>query len=430
MTYSEALEYLYHKLPMFQRQGGAAFKKDLTNIRLLLAELGNPEQQFRSIHIAGTNGKGSTTHLIAAALTKHGYRTGIYTSPHYRDFRERIKIGNELIDKRAVRRFVAQHRALIERVRPSFFEITVAMAFSYFAEMKVDVAVVEVGLGGRLDSTNVTTPELSVITNISFDHQQFLGNTLEKIAGEKAGIIKPGVPVVIGQRQADIVSVFQKKADESQSPISWAEGSLKVEEMAAAPTGTIYRTEGPDPIGFERLEVELFGKYQLHNLRTALWALYQLDRTAAWFRLQPELLPQAWKHLKSYVHFIGRWEILGRRPLVIADSAHNEDGLREAMEQLAVTPRDGLHFVLGTVNDKDLAKMLPLLPKEARYYFCRPDIPRGLSAEALSEAAAGYDLQGQVYRSVRRALAAARRRADEADVIYVGGSTFVVAEVV
>lgn len=430
MTYQETLNYLYHRLPMFQRQGGAAFKKDLTNIRLLLTEMGNPERTFRTIHIAGTNGKGSTTHLMAAALMKHGFRTGIYTSPHYRDFRERIKIGNELIGRNFVRHFVEKHRRLIEQVRPSFFEITVAMAFGYFAEKKVDVAVIEVGLGGRLDSTNVITPELSVITNISFDHQQFLGNTLEKIAGEKAGIIKPGVPVVVGQHQTEIVGVFEKKAAENQAPISWAEGSLKVEELSSGPTGTIYRTSGPEPIRFDRLEVELFGAYQQHNLRTALWSLYRLDQVAEWFQLESDRLPMAWKNLKSYVHFIGRWEVLGREPLVIADSAHNEDGLQQAMRQLARTPRRRLHFVLGTVNDKDLGKMLPLLPKQARYYFCRPDIPRGLAAEQLATAAETFDLHGQVYSSVRRALAAARRRSTEQDVIYVGGSTFVVAEVV
>jgi len=411
---------------MFQRIGGPAFKKDLTNIRKLCSGLGHPHEQFPSIHIAGTNGKGSVAHLISAVLQAHGYKTGLYTSPHYRDFRERIKVDGQYVSEEFVVQFVEQHKTSWEAIQPSFFEITVAMAFAYFAEQKVDFAVIETGLGGRLDSTNIVHPVLSIITNISYDHQEFLGDTLPEIAGEKAGIIKPEVPVVIGERQPETESVFLAKAEVERAPISFAEDFFVLHEKSASWTHTTYDVWHNNHLSYENLSVNLTGTYQHKNVQTALHALHQLDN----FEIREAQLRYGLDHLRELTNFIGRWEVIGNQPTILCDSAHNEAGMRLAMAQLQRLPFDQLHIVLGVVKDKDRSKLFVLLPKKAIYYFAKADIPRGLDATILMTEAQNHGLQGQAYSSVKAALEAAREQASTNDLIYVGGSIFVVAEVV
>ncbi len=409
MNYPETLDYLFTRLPMYQRTGAAAMKKDLTNIRLLLDELGNPERKLRCIHVGGTNGKGTVSHLLAAALRAHGFRTGLYTSPHYKDFRERIKIDGAFIPEEWVTRFVQRMLPAIDRVEPSFFEITVAMAFDFFAGAQVEWAVVEVGLGGRLDSTNVIDPELAVITNIGYDHMQFLGDTLEAIAGEKAGIIKPGRPVVIGETQSETQTVFRSKAASLNAPIIFAD------QQATYP-----------------YETDLRGPFAEKNLQTAHVALKVLSAQGA-LEVDTGKVAYAFNKVHDLTYYIGRWQILQRTsPLIVADSAHNGEGLRPVITRLLslVEEQGGnLHMVLGVVNDKDLTKALPLFPRSATYYFVKADIPRGLAAAELRDAAAGYGLMGKAYGSVREGYAAARSEATTNDVVFVGGSIFTVAEV-
>ena len=409
MTYAATLDYLFTRLPMYQRTGGAAMKKDLTNIRLLLDELGHPERQFRCVHVGGTNGKGTVSHLVAAALQAHGHRTGLYTSPHYKDFRERIKIDGTFIGEAEVVRFVEELTPAIERIEPSFFELTVAMAFDHFARAGVDWAVVEVGLGGRLDSTNVIDPELAVITNIGYDHMQFLGDTLPLIAGEKAGIIKPGRPVVIGETQDETTAVFRATAEGVGAPIVFADRQ----------PGRNYLTD-------------LRGPFAAKNLQTAHVALEVLSRYAE-VSLDQARIAYAFNHVSELTYYIGRWQVLeDGDPLVLADSAHNGEGLRPVLQRLnELTEQRGgkLHLVLGVVNDKDLGKALPLFPAAASYYFVKADIPRGLPAEALRSASAAYGLRGMAYSSVKAGFAAARAAAAPNDVVFVGGSIFTVAEV-
>ena len=430
MTYAETLDYLYTQLPMYQRQGAAAMKKDLTNIRALCAALDNPERRFPSIHLAGTNGKGTTVHLLAAALQESGLRVGLYTSPHYKDFRERVKLNGAYIPEQQVIDFVAQNKSLFERVQPSFFEITVALAFVYFAEQRVDIAVIETGLGGRLDSTNLIDPLLSVITNISFDHQQFLGNTLPAIAGEKAGIIKPGRPVVIGERQAETSAVFEKVATHNNAPLTYAETDWEVELLDTDLQHSAYMIRYRRQPIIERLEVEVFGNFQAKNIQTALATLSVLSLTDFPYTFRPQRLHAAWGKLRARTAYQGRWQLLGRTPLILTDSAHNAAGLALAMEQLKAVQRGQLHLVLGFVNDKNLDQVFPILPADATYYFARPAIPRGLAAEILAEKAGKAGIAGNAYGSVAEALEAAKSNADEDDTIYVGGSTFVVAEVI
>ena len=409
MDYAATLDYLFTRLPMYQRTGAAAMKKDLTNIRLLLAELGHPERRFHAIHVGGTNGKGTVSHLLAAALRAQGLGVGLYTSPHYLDFRERIKIDGQFIAKEFVVAFVSRMLPAIERIEPSFFEITVAMAFDYFAGAQVDWAVVEVGLGGRLDSTNVIEPALSVITNIGYDHMQLLGDTLPLIAAEKAGIIKAGTPVVIGETQVETTPVFEAKARELGAPVYYAD------RMPAYPYGT-----------------DLRGPFAEINLRTA-YAVLTVLREERIVEVTDENLEYAFGHVHELAYYIGRWQILeDGAVLVLADSAHNGEGLRPVLRRLdeLVAARSGhLHLVLGVVNDKDLSKALPLFPQSATYYFVKADIPRGLPARDLRAAAAGYGLTGDSYASVAAGYAAARAAAIADDVVFVGGSIFTVAEV-
>lgn len=428
-NYEETLDYMFYQLPMFQRIGPAAFKKDLGNILALVDALGNPQQSFRSIHLAGTNGKGSSAHLLAAVLQAAGYKVGLYTSPHYRDFRERIKVNGQLISQDQVVDFVDRHEKIFQQIQPSFFEITVAMAFHYFAEEAVDVAVVETGLGGRLDSTNILAPELSIITNISFDHQQFLGNTLPAIAGEKAGIIKKATPVVIGETQDQTKSVFVEKAKDMAAPITFADQHIQAKFVRSSLATTIFEIWRDGKLWLEELEVDVRATYQQRNLQTVLQSLLILKEKDL-FTWGLPALRHGLKNLRALTRFIGRWQILGNSPLIIADSAHNEGGLRPTLEQLLSLPFEQLHLVFGTVNDKELSQVLPLLPKQAIYYFAKADVPRGLAADALKAEAHELGLEGAAYASVSEALAAAKAAAKEQDVIFVGGSIFVVAEVV
>jgi dihydrofolate synthase/folylpolyglutamate synthase len=425
--YEATLDYLYSQLPMYQRVGAVAFKKDLTNIRALCEYLGQPQEQFPSIHIAGTNGKGSTAHMAAAVFSAAGYKTGLYTSPHYRDFRERVKVNGALMEREYVIGFVEAHHLFFEQLKPSFFEITVAMAFDYFARQQVDIAVVEVGLGGRLDSTNIILPLLSVITNISFDHQQFLGNTLPEIAGEKAGIIKQGVPVVIGETQPEVELVFKEKAAQEEAPIVFADQHVKALLKEEGLEFSTYDVYVGNQLALPGLLLNAHGPYQHKNLQTLLQALRSLPEK---WRPDERAIRLGLKELRERANFLGRWQLLGEKPTILCDSAHNEAGLRVAVEALEKQTYDQLHIVLGMVSDKDAGKALRHFPEKGKYYFAKPDVPRGLEATQLQETAAKLGRIGKAYSSVKEALEAARRAARENDLIYVGGSIFVVAEVV
>lgn len=431
MTYPQTLEYLYSKLPMFHRIGAAAYKADLGNTIALCSILGNPERNFRSIHIAGTNGKGSTSHFLASVLQEAGFKTGLFTSPHLKDFRERIKINGRMISKSDVTAFVELHQGDFKDIQPSFFEWTYALAAWYFAKEKVDIAVIETGMGGRLDSTNVVKPILTVITNIGMDHTQFLGNTLAEIAKEKAGIIKPGIPVIIGETHPETESVFNYFAQNHHSEIVFADKQVILREthltkhrvpfLAAQYHSSVSGQE-------YKLTTPLSGKYQLKNLATAICTLEMLQRTGLGIR--KENIVSGIRKVVKNTGLMGRWQTISRNPLTIADIGHNPDGIREVLHQIALTPHNKLHFVIGVVNDKDVKAMLAKLPKNATYYFCKADIPRGLDATELCKSAEEFSLQGKEYPSVRKALASAQQAAGAHDLVMVGGSAFVVAEVV
>lgn len=429
MNYQETLAYLYAQLPMFQRVGAAAITKSLANTEALAAALGNPERKFRSVHVAGTNGKGSSSNWLAAVLQAAGYKVGLYTSPHLREFTERIKINGQDLSPEYLVQWVARWQPLFEQIKPSFFEMTVALAYEYFADEQVDIAIIEVGLGGRLDSTNIITPLVSLITNISFDHQALLGNTLPEIAAEKAGIIKPGVPVVISQTQPEVRAVFEQCASAVQAPIVFADEVYRVEVAEAAPADAeeqLLRVQKQGEPAREFI-VGLVGDYQRYNLPGVLAVLDQLR--AQGFQISDEALREGLRDVRRLTGFRGRWQILSRRPLVVCDTGHNEAGIRSVVAQLRRLSYHRLHIVLGTVADKDVAAMLALLPKEATYYFCQASIPRALPAAELSTLAAGVGLSGGVFGSVMQAVQAARAAAGPDDVVFIGGSTFVVAEI-
>jgi len=407
-SFSEALSFLYARLPMFQRDGKAALHLKLDRIEALMEYLGNPHKKFKTIHVAGTNGKGSVSHSVASVLQEAGYVTGLYTSPHLRDFRERIRLNGSLLPESNVVDFVNTHRAYIETHRLSFFELTVALAFEAFASENVDVAVIEVGMGGRLDATNVITPELSVITNIGYDHMEFLGDTLEKIAYEKAGIIKSFVPVVIGEYQSDTFPVFSQVASERKAPLIAAWDQLEAKCLAA------------------EIDFDLKGAYQAHNRLTALTALLKLGEIG--WEITPEQIKSGLSNVVNNTGLKGRWQWLSAN--TVCDTAHNQAGLVQVMEQISTLKYLQLHIVLGVVADKDLSLVLPLFIKEATYYFVKPDVPRGLDANVLATKALEYGLQGAVYESVSAGLLAAQSVASKEDLIFVGGSTFTVAEVV
>lgn len=443
MNYQETLDYLMSKLPMFQRVGAAAFKKDLTNIRLLCAALDNPQKKFKAIHVGGTNGKGSTSHMLAAILQAAGYKVGLYTSPHYLDFRERVRVQGDMMTEEFVVDFVAKIMPIIEEVEPSFFEITVALAFEYFAQQGVEIAVVEVGMGGRFDSTNILeNPLVSVITNIDLDHQQFLGETRDLIAFEKAGIIKDNCPVVIGERHVETSNVFLDKAISTNSDIYFA-----CDIIAAHCVGINQVTQKAkyevmpmdpimNPIEIYQMEIGLMGNYQYNNLQTVLTTIGVLLKHHN-LKIHTEDVLKGCKEVVEMTHIMGRWQKLSDKPLTIADAAHNVHGLTYIIEALKDLAPKHLHFVFGMVNDKSAAKVFEILPKvNTTYYFCKADIPRGRNAQDLHDEAKTYGLEGYVYTSVKEALKAAQGFAnaenalhgDNYSMVYVGGSIFIVAE--
>ena len=405
MTYQDTLNWMFSQLPMYQRQGKTAFKKDLSNTLKLAEHLNNPENKFKSVHVAGTNGKGSTSHILASVLQEAGYKVGLYTSPHLKDFRERIKINGQEVSKHFVIGFIKRNKDFFEANKLSFFEMTVGMAFDYFAKQNIDIAVVEVGLGGRLDSTNIVTPEVSIITNIGLDHTQFLGDTLEAIAFEKGGIIKPNIPVVIGETQKETAPVFKSLAKSCDSEILFA-----------------------DQLVSEVYKSDLMGSYQSKNIKTVIQTVKQLQGKG--FKISKKNIKQGLLKVVKNTGLLGRWQILKERPKVVCDTGHNREGLIYVMQQLSNETFESLHIVFGVVNDKDLRSILDLLPKKATYYFCKPNIPRGLDAEELQQTFSSYKLKGRAYKSVNEAYNSALNNARKDDFIYVGGSTFVVAEII
>jgi len=405
MTYQDTLNWMFSQLPMYQRQGKSAFRKDLSNTHKLSEELGYPEKSFKSIHVAGTNGKGSTSHMLASILQEAGYKVGLYTSPHLKDFRERIKINGRAVSKQFVMGFIKRNKLFFDRHSLSFFEMTVGMAFDYFSKKKVDIAVIEVGLGGRLDSTNIITPEVSVITNIGLDHTQFLGTTLDAIAAEKAGIIKPKVPVVIGETQLETETVFKETANINDSKITFADKQI-VE---------IYKSD-------------LKGIYQAKNINTVLQTIKELQLKG--YKISKEHIKTGLLNVVKNTGLMGRWQQLKSNPKVVCDTGHNKEGLTYVMNQISNESFETLHMVFGVVNDKDLSALIELLPKNAIYYFCKPDIPRGLDALELKNILADNGIIGEAYNSVNEAFNEALRKASINDFIFVGGSTFVVAEII
>ena len=405
MNYQQTINWLFNKLPVYQLQGTTAYKADLTNTILLVNHIGNPEKNLKCIHVAGTNGKGSSSHLLASILQEAGYRVGLYTSPHLKDFRERIKINGEEISEEFVCDFVSKNKLFFETNDLSFFEMTVGLAFDYFVKEKTDINIIEVGMGGRLDSTNIIIPLISVITNIGLDHTQFLGNTLESIAYEKAGIIKPKIPVVIGEYTNQTKKVFENKADETNSQIYFASDLIN-----------------------ETYPSSLLGDYQTQNKKTVLQTIRVLQMQNE-FKISEKNIKNGFINVIKNTGLQGRWQQINENPKTICDTAHNYHGLKIVLNQIQNEEFEKLHIVLGVVNDKDLDEILPLFPKDALYYFCKPNIPRGLKAENLQEKAENFKLYGKVYNSVSNAYQNAKQNAKQNDFIYIGGSTFVVAEI-
>jgi dihydrofolate synthase/folylpolyglutamate synthase len=406
MNYQETINWMFNQLPMYQLQGASAYKKDLTNTHLLVNHLNNPQKNLKCIHVAGTNGKGSTSHMLASILQEAGYKVGLYTSPHLKDFRERIKINGTMIPENFVCDFINKNKSFFEKSEMSFFEMTVGLAFDYFSKEKVDIAVIEVGMGGRLDATNIITPLVSVITNIGMDHVQFLGDTIEAIAKEKAGIIKPGIPVVIGEYTPETKKVFLDKAKENNSEIYFASDLIS-----------------------ETLASDLIGDYQMHNKKTVQQTIAVLNAQKE-FTINSNNLQSGLLNTVKNTGLLGRWQQLGESPKIICDTAHNKNGLEIVLNQIQKEKFNKLHIILGVVNDKDLDEILPLFPKNAIYYFCKPNILRGLETNILLEKAKIHNLKGHSHSSVATAYAAAKRNGTKEDFIFIGGSTFVIAEIV
>jgi len=405
MNYQETINWMFKQLPMYQTQGASAYKKDLTNTQLLSKHLKYPERDLKCIHVAGTNGKGSTSHLLASVLQEAGYKVGLYTSPHLKDYRERIKINGKEISEEFVCQFISSNKEFFEENQLSFFEMTVGLAFEYFKKKKTDINVIEVGMGGRLDSTNIIKPLISVITNIGLDHTQFLGNTLEAIALEKAGIIKTDTPIIIGEYTSETKNIFLNKVKETNSEIFFASDLIK-----------------------ETYQSELLGDYQTHNKKTVLQTIKVLQSQNE-FKVSEENIKNGFQKVIKNTNLQGRWQQLKENPKVICDTAHNSHGLKIVLNQIQNEKFKQLHIVLGVVNDKDLNEILPLFPKNAKYYFCKPNIPRGLDADILQKKASDLQLNGKVYNSVSNAYQEALDISTKKDFIYIGGSTFVVAEV-
>jgi dihydrofolate synthase/folylpolyglutamate synthase len=405
MNYQETTEWMFNQLPMYQLQGASAYKKDLTNTHLLVNHLDNPQQNLKCIHVAGTNGKGSTSHMLSSILQEAGYKVGLYTSPHLKDFRERIKINGVDISEEFVCEFINTNKGFFESKDISFFEMSVGLAFEYFSKEKVDIAIIEVGMGGRLDATNIITPLVSVITNIGLDHTQFLGNTLEAVAFEKAGIIKPNTPVVIGEYTPETEPVFVAKAEECNSEIYFASNLIS-----------------------ETYPSDLIGDYQIHNKKTVQQTINVLN-TQTEFNISEDQIKSGLLSVVKNTNLQGRWQQLGDSPKIICDTAHNKEGLSIVLHQIEKETFETLHIVFGVVNDKNLEEIMPLLPKNAIYYFSRPDNPRGLDAQTLYEKALEFNLKGEVFNSITNAYKKATQTAKDNDFIYIGGSTFVVAEI-
>jgi dihydrofolate synthase/folylpolyglutamate synthase len=445
MNYQQTVDFLFTKLPLFSRIGAAAYKENLDNTIRLCEFLKNPHTKFKSIHIAGTNGKGSVSHMLAAIFQTAGYKTGLYTSPHLKDFRERIKINGEMVSKEFVTGFTEKIKSLITEIEPSFFEITVAMAFDYFVQDQVDIGIIETGLGGRLDSTNIITPELSVITNIGMDHMNLLGDSLEKIAVEKAGIIKHTIPVVIGEVLPETQPIFEKAAKEKQAPLSIASQKRQATDwkwegpaqLHPRPTGSSGRHSGGHELVVEVAEehmtdhklyhLDLPGIYQVKNLLTVLESCHQL-KLQGW-KLPDPVIHKALRHVKKSTGLYGRWDIIHLFPTIVLDVAHNEDGIKQLAEQIELTDHRELHIILGFVKDKEIEKILSLLPRTAHYYFTQAAIPRAIDAENLREKAAAHNLKGKNYKDVNTALTDAKAKASKEDLIIVCGSVFLVGEV-
>ncbi|MBS1564047.1 MAG: bifunctional folylpolyglutamate synthase/dihydrofolate synthase [Bacteroidetes bacterium] len=426
-SYQQTLDYIFARLPMFSRIGAAAYRADLTNTIALCEALGNPQNHFKTIHIAGTNGKGSTSHMLAAALQSAGYKTGLYTSPHLKDFRERIRLNGVEIPEQFVIGFIERIKPLVETLEPSFFEITVAMAFDFFRHEQVDIAVIEVGLGGRLDSTNIILPEISVITNIGMDHMNMLGDTLEKIAFEKAGIIKPGIPVVVGETLPATRPVFEKRAAESRAPLYIATDHFWVTEWHLQPHRLNITVADKHTDNRVQYQLDLPGIYQLKNLLTVLEALRQLQQKG--WNIPEAAVQKGVSQVKKLTGLHGRWELIHQHPDVVLDVAHNEDGIRQLVEQIEITDHTNLHIIIGMVKDKEIDHALALLPKQATYYFTKARIPRALPEEQLAQKAAGLGLRGQHYPDVNAALKQAMEHAGKNDLVLVCGSVFVIGEV-
>ncbi|WP_299708585.1 folylpolyglutamate synthase/dihydrofolate synthase family protein [uncultured Pontibacter sp.] len=427
MTYQECLDYLYQQLPMFQRIGNAAFKKSLDNIIALCDALGQPQHKFKTVHVAGTNGKGSSSHMLAAVLQSAGYKTGLYTSPHLKSFTERVRVNGVELPQDYLIQFVEEHKDLFERVKPSFFEMTVALAFKYFADEQVDVAVIEVGLGGRLDSTNIITPEVSLITNIGFDHQALLGDTLAEIAGEKAGIIKPHTPAIISTKQSEIAQVFTQKAKQEQAPLYFATDTLQVQPKEQRLDGQVFDVYRDGELWLSSLQSDLAGIYQQYNLPGVLQTVLLLQERG--YIIPESAIRQGIADTKGITGLKGRWQILNDRPLTICDTGHNLDGIKQILAQLEALNPKQVHMVFGAVNDKDVTTIMQLLPKRYTYYFCQAQIPRALPVTELKEKADLIGLKGDAYTSVAEAIATAKANAQPDEVIFIGGSTFVVAEI-
>ena len=427
MNYKETLEFLYSQLPAYHRIGKAAYKDDLSNSIAFDDYLRHPHRRYRTIHITGTNGKGSVSHMIASVLMKAGYKTGLFTSPHISDFRERIRVNGRMIPKQAVTGFVSRHSEFIKALKPSFFEMTAAMGFEYFAEAGVDVAVIEVGLGGRLDSTNIIDPVLSVITNIGHDHMDLLGDSLEKVATEKAGIIKFKVPVVISETQTETEHVFLSKAAETDSEIYFADRNYlcTLDDLDYETGRRIYRIY--DKLSDQRFtgETYLGGDYQAKNLLAVFQAFRVLKEI---FSFSDNDIIYGIRDVVASTHFAGRWQIAGRKPLIILDTGHNKEGIEYVIAQIKKMPSTKLHFVLGFLSDKDISSIMPLFPSDANYYFTKASVPRALDEKILMEKAAGYGLQGKCFPDVKSAIMAARSNVSGTDVIFIGGSTFIVAD--
>ena len=426
MEYREVIRYLYDMLPMYQRIGNSAIKKDLKNTRKLCKSLGHPQEKFKSIHVAGTNGKGSSSHMLASILAKAGYKTGLYTSPHLKHFSERIKVNGQPVSESYIIEIVESVKPQIEQIRPSFFELTVAMAFDYFARENVDFAVIEVGLGGRLDSTNVILPEVSLITNISYDHQEMLGETLEEIAREKGGIIKKKVPVVVGERAKATSSEFAKMARKRKSPLVFASDRFQVKSINMSDKGHEIKITDLDNEETNSIFMETPGLTQLKNIPGVLSVTNILKDKG--YNISENDIRYGLENYQKSTGLKGRWQILNTNPLVIADIAHNQAGLENIVRQLTSLKKGKLFCILGLMKEKDIAQILPIFPKNAEYIFCQARVPRAMDAKWLALQAALYHIDGQVIPDVNTALREAMEKAGKEDVIFIGGSTFVVAE--